>query len=106
MNLKKTIISKWTKVDDEPVEEVLEEEIVDDEPVIIEAIDVIEPIDVEEVIVVEEVELLADDGPLDPDKEELRQMLEYIQKKQRGEDVSEYDFDEAYIIEKLKERND
>ncbi|MBN2617561.1 MAG: hypothetical protein JXR64_04540 [Spirochaetales bacterium] len=43
---------------------------------------------------------------LDPEAEELKKMLEYIQKKKRGEDVSEYDFDEKYIIEKLKERND
>lgn len=40
------------------------------------------------------------------DKEDLLRMLEYIQKKRKGEDVSEYDFDEKYILEKLKERNE
>lgn len=43
---------------------------------------------------------------VDTDKEELLQMLDYIQKKKRGEDVSEYDFDEEYILKKLKERNE
>lgn len=47
-----------------------------------------------------------DSKPLDPEKEELLRMLEYIQKKKRGEDVSGYDFDENYIIEKLKERDE
>ncbi len=40
------------------------------------------------------------------EREELLQMLDYIQKKKKGEDVSEYDFDEEYILKKLKERNE
>ncbi|QEN05808.1 hypothetical protein EW093_14220 [Thiospirochaeta perfilievii] len=40
------------------------------------------------------------------DKEELLLMLEYIQKKKRGEDVSGYNFNEDDILEKLKERNE
>ena len=39
-------------------------------------------------------------------KEELKIMLEYIQKKKNGEDVSKYNFDEKYILEKLKEINE
>lgn len=43
---------------------------------------------------------------VDPEQEELLKMLEYIRKKKRGEDVSEYGFNEDYILKKLKERNE
>lgn len=59
----------------------------------------------------EEIELKDDNDEnniktSDTSEEELNKMLEYIQKKKRGEDVSEYDFDEDYIIMKLKEINE
>ncbi len=49
---------------------------------------------------------IEEDNIIDPEKEELMRMLEYIQKKKNGEDVSGYDFDEGYIMKKLKERNE
>lgn len=45
-------------------------------------------------------------SPMDPEKEELLRMLEYIQKRKKGEDVSDFDFDEKYIEKKLKERDE
>lgn len=42
----------------------------------------------------------------DSEKEEFKKMLEYIQKKKLGEDVSGYGFDEEYIMKKLKERDE
>lgn len=42
----------------------------------------------------------------DVEKDELLLMLEYIQKKKRGEDVSEYDFTEEDILKRLNNNNE
>ena len=90
-------------------ESIVESPSVEEEPVVAENKSIIESPSVEEEsVVVEEIKPLIDESLsiVDPEKEELRRMLEYIQKKKRGEDVSEYDFDEAYILKKLKERHE
>lgn len=102
-----------TKVDIpvEPVEQEIEEveEALPllDEPEV-EETDVImeEPLDIVLPVVELEDVVIEDDKPLDPEREELLRMLDFIQKKKRGEDVSGYDFDENYIIEKFKEKNE
>lgn len=89
----------------EAIVESVENTVIDDETeVIIESVDVTE-IDDTTTAEPDVLNEISDETVL-TDKEELMRMLEYIQKKKRGEDVSEYEFDENYILEKLKERNE
>lgn len=95
--------SKWNK------EEPVVEDVVVDEAVVVEP-EVIED-EALESLPIEQPEVIVEQNdteikPLNPEKEELLRMLEYVRKKRSGEDVTGYDFDEDYIIEKLKEINE